>query len=285
MIAEHSMILPVDIFLYADRLPASVSVDEVAERLRGYFPHAQISPRGEFILHHVGVLDAGRREKVVEEVARELAAIRVRDPEREASFSEPAYGEIQYEKRRITNTSIQARGVLYDGFELARILGRLIPKEERMPKHVHIVLTNQLFGTWGDDLRYHYRVSVYSIPSLISTTGVVEAPAKPREFYLEKQQLAAMGLKDGSLEALKQRYAGQFIDYDDERMMEIVVGYVLQAVVYAATGDPFCSDPTCRFYDAHYQTDLIRAQLQGDKFCENHTALLEKLGARPGAGS
>lgn len=271
------MILPVDIFLYADRLPASVSVEEVAGRLRGYFPHAQISPRGEFILHHVGVLDAGGREKVLDELARELAGIRVRDPEKESSFTEPAYGEIQYEKRRITNTSIQARGVLYDGFELARILGRLIPKEERTPHHVHIVLTNQLFGTWGDDLRYHYRVSVYSVPSLISTTGIVEAPAKPREFYLEKQQLAVMGLKDGSLEALKQKYAGQFIDYDDERMTEIVVGYALQAVLYAATGNPFCSDPTCRFYDAHYQTDLIRAQLQGDKFCENHRRLLHRL--------
>jgi hypothetical protein len=282
-------------------LPANVSAEEVAARLRRYLPRTEITRRGEFILHHLAALsetenpkskirnrksdEAEQTEKVLEELGRELAAIRVRDPEREASFSEPAYGEIQYEKRRITNTSIQARGVLYDGFELARILGRLIPKEERTPHHVHIVLTNQLFGTWGDDLRYHYRVSVYSIPSLISTTGIVEAPAKPREFYFEKQRLAAIGLKDGSLEALKQKYAGQFIDYDDERMTEIVVGYALQAVLYAATGDPFCSDPNCRFYDAHYQTDLIRAQLQGDRFCENHTALLEKLGAKPGARS
>jgi len=277
MIAEHSIILPGNIYLYADRLPASVSVEEVAERLRGYLPFAETTRRGEFILHHVGVLDAGRREKVLDELARELAGIRVRDPEREASFSEPAYGEIQYERRRITHTNIQARGVLYDGFELAGVLGRLIPKEERTPHHVHIVLTNQLFGTWGDDLRYHYRVSVYSVPSLISTTGIVEAPAKPREFYLEKQQLAAMGLKDGSLEALKQKYAGEFIDYDDERMTEIVVGYALQAVLYAATGDPFCSDPNCRFYDAHFQSDLLRAQLQGDKFCQNHQRLLSEL--------
>jgi hypothetical protein len=285
MLPVRSVVVPSDLFLYDDRLPANVSVGEVGDRLSQYFARLTVSARDEFILHHTASLDAAQREKVIDELARKLAAIRVRDPEKESSFAEPAYGEIQYEKRRITNTNLQARGVLYDGFELARILGRLIPKEERTPYHVHIVLTNQLFGTWGDDLRYHYRVSVYSILSLISTTGIVEAPAKPREFHLEKQQLTAMGLKDGAIEALKQRYAGEFIDYDDDRMTEIVVGYALQAVLYAATGNPFCSDPNCRFYDAHHQTDLIRAQLQGDKFCENHTALLERLGAKPGARS
>lgn len=283
MMVEHSPVFPSRISLYNDRLSETVSVDRVAEGLREYLPRTEIEVRGEFILHHTASVGSERREHVIDDLARGFAGIRVRDPEREASFSEPAYGEIQYEKRRITNTSIQARGVLYDGFELARILGRLIPKAERTPTHVHIVLTNQLFGTWGHDLRYHYRVSVYSIPSLISTTGIVEAPAKPREFYLEKQQLAAVGLKDGAIEALKEKYAGQFIDYDDERMTEIVFGYALQAVVYAVTGDPFCSDPTCRFYDAHYQSDLIRAQLQRDRFCEHHTALLEELGAKPSA--
>jgi hypothetical protein len=285
MLPVRPVVVPSDLFLYDDRLPANVSVGEVGDRLSQYFARLTVSARDEFILHHTASHTPERKEQVMGNLAENLAAIRVRDPEREASFSEPPYGEIQYEKRRITNTSIQARGVLYDGFELARLLNRLIPGEEKTPHHVHIVLTNQLFGTWGDDLRYHYRVSVYSVPSLISTTGIVEAPAKPIEFYLEKQQLAAIGLKDGSLEALKQKYAGQFIDYDDDRMTEIIVGYALQAVLYAATGNPFCSDPDCRFYDAHYQSDLIRAQLQGDKFCENHTALLERLGAKPGARS
>jgi hypothetical protein len=277
MLPFRPVVVPCELFLYDDRLPANVSVDRVAERLREYLPQTEMRVSGEFILHHTASLDPEGREQVITHLAEKLAGIRVRDPEKEASFTEPAYGEIQYEKRRITNTSIQARGVLYDGFELARVLGRLIPREEVAPHHVHIVLTNQLFGTWGGDRRYHYRVSVYSVPSLISTTGIVEAPAKPREFYLEKQRLAAIGLKDGSVEALKQKYAGQFIDYDDERMTEVVVGYALQAVLYAATGNPFCSDPTCRFYDAHYQEDLIRAQLQGNEFCEHHLALLEKL--------
>ncbi len=268
-------------FLYDDRLPANVSGGEVATRLRGHFPRVQVSVRQEFIPHHTASLDLDERERIMAGLAEKLAGIRVRDPERECSFSKPAYGEIQYERRRISDRRIQASGILYDGFELARLLGTLIPREERSPDHVHIVLTNQLFGAWGQDLRYHYRVSVYSVPSLISTTAIVEAPAKPREYYLEKQALAASGLRNGSLEALKQKYAGQFVDYDDPRMTEVLVGYALQAVAYAATGNPFCPDRDCRFFDAHYQTDLIRAQLEGDKFCDYHKSLLERQTRSP----
>ncbi|NIM44429.1 MAG: hypothetical protein GTO54_02165, partial [Nitrososphaeria archaeon] len=62
--------------------------------------------------------------------------------------------------------------------------------------------------------RYHARTSVYGVPSVISTTGLVEAPAKPREYYLLKQQYEMLG-KD--LLELKERFKGSFIDYDDER--------------------------------------------------------------------
>jgi hypothetical protein len=273
------MVFSPRVLLYDDRLPPNVRVNRLAERLKERLPRTEVCARDEFILHHTASLESERKEQVILEVARGLAAIRVRDPEKERSFSEPSYGEIQYEKRRITDTRVKAHGMLYDGFELARLLGKLIPREERSPRHVHIVLTNQLLGTWGEDMRYHYRVSVYSVPSLISTTGIVEAPARPREYYLEKQAIAAAGLRDGSLEALKEKYAGQFIDYDDKRMTEIVAGYALQAVVFAATGNPFCSDKDCRFYDAHYQKDLIRAQLEGDKFCAQHRAIVEELRA------
>lgn len=280
MITEHSILLPAKVSVYDDRLRTNVSTDRVARCLREYLPRTEIKVRGEFILHHTASLESERREQVILEVARGLAGIRVRDPEKERPFSEPTYGEIQYERRRITDTRVKAHGMLYDGFELARLLGRLIPREEGSSRHVHIILTNQLIGTWGEGMRYHYRVSVYSVPSLISTTGIVEAPARPREYYLEKQAIAAAGLRDGSLEALKEKYAGQFIDYDDERMTEIAVGYALQAVVFAGTGNPFCSDKDCRFYDAHYQKDLIRAQLEGDKCCAQHRAILEELRAR-----
>ena len=281
---EDPMVLPSKIFLYDDRLPANVSVETVKRRLLEFLGETEIVERGEFIAHHTASLEGEEKEGIIADVARQLGSIRVRDPWKESSFSKPAYGEIQYEKRRVTDSRIQAHGILYDGFELAHLLDRLIPREERSLSNLHVVLTNQLFGTWGADRRYHYRVSVYSRPCLISTTGVVEAPAKPREFYIEKQSIAALGLRGGSLEALKQKYAGEFIDHGDERMTEVLIGYALQAVMYAATGNPFCSQPSCRFYDAHRQADLIGAQLEGDEFCEGHRTLLDQLGRNPDRG-
>ncbi len=151
-----------------------------------------------------------------------------------------------------------------------------MPRGERSREFVHIFFTNRLFATWdGGNKRYHLRTSVYGVPSIISTTGLVEAPAKPREYYLLKQQYERLG-KD--LTELKGRFEGSFIDYEDKRMTEVAKGHAMQAVFYVLTGDPFCEDKGCRLYNAHWQEELIFAQLGGeDEFCERHTKILESL--------
>ena len=209
--------------------------------------------------------------------ARELASIKIQDAGRrlDVPAQEPLYGEIQYERRRILGKT-RAFGVLYDGFHLLRIFSELIPREERTLGFVHIFLTNRLFATWDDgDRRYHARTSVYGLSSIISTTGIVEAPARPREYYILKRQYEMMG-KD--LLELKERFKGSFIDYEDARLTEVVKGYVMQAVFYSLTGDPFCDDKGCRLYNAHWQEELIFAQLEsGYEFCPRHTELLQSV--------
>jgi hypothetical protein len=122
---------------------------------------------------------------------------------------EPLNGEVRYEGKRILGKT-NAFGVIYDGFLLQRIFSELITAEERALEFVHIFLTNRLFATWEEsDLRYHLRTSVYGFPSVISTTGIVEAPAKPREYYLLKQQYEMLG-KD--ISELKELFRGRFID-------------------------------------------------------------------------
>jgi len=112
------------------------------------------------------------------------------------------------------------------------------------------------------------------MPSLISTSGLVEAPAKPREYYLLKQQYEKLG-KD--LTELKASFSRRFIDYGDKRLTEVAKGYVMQAVFYLLTGNPFCEDKGCRLYNAHWQEELIFAQLESEyEFCQRHTQLLEK---------
>ena len=208
--------------------------------------------------------------------ARKLAAIKIQDATKKITLGpEPLYGEIEYERRRIQGKT-RAFGVLYDGFQLQRAFSELMLREKLAFDFVHIFFTNRLFATWEEgDKRYHARTSVYGFPSVISTTGLVEAPAKPREYYLLKQQYEMLG-KD--LLGLKERFHGSFIDYDDERLSEVVKGYAMQAVFYVLTGNPFCEDKGCRLYNAHWQEELIRAQLESEyEFCERHGAILAGL--------
>jgi hypothetical protein len=52
----------------------------------------------------------------------------------------------------------------------------------------------------------------------------------------------------------------------------------MQAVVYLVSGEAFCDDPECRLFNAHWQAELIRAQLTGEReYCARHENLLGGL--------
>jgi hypothetical protein len=138
--------------------------------------------------------------------------------------------------------------------------------------HCAILFTNQLFVTWDrKDSRYHARTSLYGFPSLISLPGLVEAPAKPRSFYVKKR----MGVP---VEELMEEFEGQFIDYGDSRITEVMKGYAMQAFFFHLSGEPFCEDPNCRLFNSHWQEEVLRSQLDGRyEFCPRHETILEGL--------
>ena len=77
---------------------------------------------------------------------------------------------------------------------------------------------------------------------------------------------------------LKDRFKGRFIDYEDKRLTKIVKGYAIQAVFNSLTGDPFCEDKGCRLYNAHWQDELIFAQLESKyEFCGWHRSILDSF--------
>jgi hypothetical protein len=253
--------------LYDEGAAEVLDIGEVAEYLRGKLETVPVEVRGNPF--------TSRPEKGPD-YARKLASIKIQDASRRIALEqEPLYGEISYEERRILGKT-KAFGVLYEGFQLQRVFLELIAWEERSLGVVHIFFTNRLFATWEEgDKRYHARTSVYGVPSVISTTGLVEAPAKPREYYLLKQRHEMLG-KD--LLGLKERFKGRFVDYDDERLTEVMKGYVMQAVFYHLVGNPFCEDKGCRLYNAHWQEELVFAQLEsGYEFCEQHAKILDSL--------
>lgn len=277
------MHIPSFIYLYNGGKTESLNPNGISLYLKNIFKKNKIQIREDFITYYLSKFSPDEREKVIDNLAKQMAKIKVRKIEVKDREIEPLPGEIGYEKKIITDSKKKSFGILYDGFSLMSLYSELISEEESNLDHCHIGFTNQLFGTWDEgDLRYHARVSVYGFPSIISTTGIVEAPAKPREFYLKKQ--LGVGIyphtKDFGVRVytLKEEFKDRFIDYDDSRMTEVMKGYVLQAIFYHITGDPFCNDKNCRLYNAHWQEELIFAQLNGDyEFCRHHQEILENL--------
>ncbi len=256
------------IILYDEGTAEELDIEEITRYLVPKMGEVKIEVRGN-------PFASSLLQDKISDYARRIAGTKIQEISRKILPGQTSlYGEIEYEKRRISGKT-RAFGVLYDGFHLQRIFSEVIPGDEHRLDFIHIIFTNRLFATWDDNnKRYHLRTSVYGVPSIISTTGLIEAPAKPREYYLLKQQYERLG-KD--LVELKDSFRGSFIDYEDKRLTEVVKGYAMQAVFYSLIGTPFCEDKGCRLYNAHWQEELIFAQLESEyEFCQRHTKLLEK---------
>jgi hypothetical protein len=117
---------------------------------------------------------------------------------------------------------------------------------------------------------------VLGYPSLISTTGLVEGPAKPREFYVAKRGLR-IETADARYELLKENFAGRFLDFDDPRLTQVAKGYALQALFYHITGEPFCDDKDCVLFNAHWQEELLHAQVKSGVLCARHAKVARAL--------
>jgi hypothetical protein len=164
---------------------------------------------------------------------------------------------------------------LYDGFAMQKMFAEMTPTAEMSLAHIHIIFTSLLTCTFNeDDWRYHGRAVICGTPSIISTTGIVESLAKPREFYLA--QLGGRALADN--ESLKKKFTGRFIDYDDEdKITAASINYVLQAIFFFITGgEPFCNNKDCRLFNAHWQEDLIHI-IEKRTLCSLHRNLANKL--------
>ncbi|MDF2736809.1 MAG: hypothetical protein K0S93_665 [Nitrososphaeraceae archaeon] len=177
--------------------------------------------------------------------------------------------------------------LLYDGFLIQKFLQKLIENDEKHQQYQHhqqqeltlsninIMITDKLLCTFDEqDWRYHARSLICGNPTLISTSGIVEGIAKPRDYYYKlyffKEDLDIVN-------KLKKEYNGQFINYNDPRINDVIEGLVLQSLFYFInSGDPFCKDTNCRFFNAHFQNDLIRVNIKEKKICQRHKILINK---------
>jgi len=199
----------------------------------------------------------------------------------------PSKREIDFEKSVCEDTKLMEKTtmvenaeriedvVMYDGFEVQNIISDIITENDSDQNNLHIVFTNKLTCTYDTaDSRYHGRSVICSNPAIISTTGMIEAPARPREYYFEAMKCKMQGL---DIQNVKKNYNGKILDYHDQRLSKIAEGYLLQVIFYYMTGDAFCDSLDCRLNNAHWQKDLLYSQLEIGKLCHKHQTLLDKL--------
>ncbi len=204
-----------------------------------------------------------------EELATEFAGARVLSPH-ERDTGNSMLGIVRYEERAIEHPE-RAGGVIYDGQQVQDALSRRIPDDERSLDNLHVPLLDRVVGTWGDhDGRWHKRVNVLGQPALVSVPGLYEAPAKPEQYYKEKQKHALLSGDSPPREVLENEVEGEFLVEDDPRTTDALKGYVLQAYHYLATGEDFCDDGSCRLSNPHRQPGVVEAQLREPEFCQEH---------------
>lgn len=250
------------IHLYPDPHTKTLGTKEIAEYIEKRFPSAKVDTRANFT-------DFFKFRKNV--LAESLAKAKIRDLTSQKKIA-PFPAEIEHEKR-ILGGQMPSQGIIYDALALSKIFCSLIPEKERNLNHIHIIFTRMLFATFEGG-RYHARVILCSFPTLISTSGIVEAPAMPREYYILKQNCIAGGIP---VEIARDKFSGKFIDYDDERMTQVMKGYAMQAIFYHIAGEAFCENKDCILYNAHWQDEVIRAQIASGKLCRKHEEMPGKL--------
>ena len=248
------------IVLYEEPTVPEIQIKKLERFLKETFP-VEIEIRANFF------------QDSSEKIFKKIANTRIFDLRKPFTKHDPSTKNIQIEKEN-RDMSEKDEMTLYDGFEFHKVINEFIPINENTIDTLHIIFTNKLTCTFDEnDFRYHARSLIGSNPTIISTTGIIEAPAKPKQYYLEMMT----NFSDERIEEIKKKFKGEFLEYHDTRMSEIIEGYLLQAIMYYETGEAFCEHKNCRLFNAHWQKDLFFSQLKNKKLCEKHQKVLNEL--------
>lgn len=207
------------------------------------------------------------------EIAYQIASCKVLNPYAPFERHKPTIEEVISEEQLTDNDSTHDNIILYDGFEFQSILNSMIPESELSSNEFHLVFSTKLTCTFDySDYRYHGRAVICSNPAIISTTGIIEAPAKPREYYYKLYEKISQGL---NLDMSKDEFRGRFLEYHDKNLDLVTRGYALQSLFYYLTGRAFCESKECMLYNAHWQEDLLHSQIEVGDLCNQHQKILE----------
>ncbi len=253
------------VFLYDEPSVPEIKIDDLANFIRNTF-HVNVQVRKNIFTYFQP------------NTAHELASCRIFDTRKPFEKHKPTPKEVRFEEESFVNNK-KTNIVMYDGFEIQKVITDMIPENEFDFDKFHLVCTNKLTCTFDfGDYRYHGRAVICSNPAIISTTGMIEAPAKPREFYISLLTNITQGL---NINTIKNQFMGRYIEYHDPKISEIIKGYALQALFYYFTGESFCESKECRLFNAHWQSDLLHSQIEVGKLCDKHQQILDLIVSEP----
>jgi len=295
--------------LYDEGTCPALRVGELAEglaRLTG----ARVETRGEFVRDWAATVgrthgsaptdDRGSCRgrpmcpplTTTEGLARALARARVVDPlSRLQPEREPTAVEVAAEQRALETAGKASVGLLYDGAVVQWLMAEWmecgseakagsVAAEAAPTVECHVIVTARLLGTYmAEDRRWHAHTVLLGEPAILSTSGLVQAPARPKEYY-QGQMLATNRLipREVVEAELQRRLADRMLLPDDPRITAAALGCALQAVSFQATGEAFCEEPVCRLYNARRQEELLRSQCSEEaRLCPRHEALFRSL--------
>lgn len=251
------------VYLYDDPDTAGLDIDYLAGSLAAEAPGLQVGVRTDFLTHHFGRFPEEHRAALEHELERQLAGTR-------------ASAHLDAEDEGLPWAQVDADEV-YVGRLLQAALRLLIPEDEATTDRLHCVFISQLLADIDDPAAPRVGVAALGSPTIISTSGLVEAPRRPREYYFRRNHYAMLGAVE-HIDSLAEQFADRTVDYGDPRINELLKGYLLMAVVYRATGDGPCADPLCPLHAANTQQQLLQTQL-GDRsrICGYHRGMLDTV--------
>jgi len=190
------------------------------------------------------------------------------------SFIKKNFLKIDVKLIRLKEAAVNTKGLLFDPIKTREAFDKVASKDNEA---CHIILTQKIFATPDENKKLHIRAAIYSFPSIISTSGIVEGPAKPKDYYIYKGKFSQLGVWEIGEPKIKKKFKTRFIDYDDKRINEVLKGYISQALFFYMIRNPFCAIKKCRLFNSHWQEDLIYSQIKIGKFCSSHERIFKTL--------
>ncbi len=259
------------IYLYDDPDSAGLDIDYLAHWLGACLPATQILPRSDFFTHHLARFSEKQRDKLVSTLAQQLARIQIDNlvkPSERKYLPPLAPAEKGYE-------------IIYDAYALQSLLRLLLPAAETRLSHIHIIFTAHYFGVWQESATYlQLRKAILGLPTIISTSGLIELRVLPKRYHFIRQQMAIFGLEEEEEE--EQLLGTTPFGFGDRCVNEISKSYLLQALFYHWTGEIGCEEPSCLLALGHTTIEELMRRMRRQRLalCEQHQKILTQYGGR-----